>query len=211
MPDLHWKFEEVRPRVYLECINRDTLILSRGDKNFFSNFSKAPSRDIRYSPRFVRLNSHQGPLSSEYGNGSSEKSGTPLRINFSIEDRWLIFNSMKGIYVFNLRKNNISREDYDIQRFSQRLRKLSFSLKQMPDDLNEIYACTMNEYFSSLRFSFFFAFSSISNYILRNLILCNWSIVVQYNARVVILWNILNISRNSCKFKNILCIDSSYV
>lgn len=162
MPDLHWKFEEVRPRVYLECINRDTLILSRGDKNFFSNFSKAPSRDIRYSPRFVRLNSHQGPLSSEYGNGSSEKSGTPLRINFSIEDRWLIFNSMKGIYVFNLRKNNISREDYDIQRFSQRLRKLSFSLKQMQDDLNEIYACTMNEYFSSLRFSFFFAFSQVS-------------------------------------------------
>lgn len=118
---------------------------------------------------------------------------------------------MKGIYIFNLRKNNISREDYDIQRFSQRLRKLSFSLKQMQDDLNEIYACTMNEYFSSLRFSFFFAFSSISNYILRNLILCNWSIVVHYNARVVILWNILNISRNSCKFKNILCIDSSYV
>ena len=63
---------------------------------------------------------------------------------------------MKGIYVFNLRKNNISRED--IQRFSQRLRKLSFSLKQMPDDLNEIYACTMNEYFSSLRFSFFFLY-----------------------------------------------------
>lgn len=63
---------------------------------------------------------------------------------------------MKGIYVFNLRKNNISREVYDIQRFSQRLRKLSFSLKQMPDDLNEIYACTMNEYFS--RFTFFFLF-----------------------------------------------------
>lgn len=69
---------------------------------------------------------------------------------------------MKGIYIFNLRKNNISREDYDIQRFSQRLRKLSFFLKQMQDDLNEIYACTMNEYFSSLRFSFFFAFSQVS-------------------------------------------------
>lgn len=51
-------------------------------------------------------------------------------------------NFMKGIYIFNLRKNNISRED--IQRFSQRLRKLSFSLKQMQDDLNEIYAQWMN-------------------------------------------------------------------
>lgn len=210
MPDLHWKFEEVRPRVYLECINRDTLILSRGDKNFFLIFRKLPLAifdTLRVS--FVRIRIRD-TLSSKYGNGSSEKSGTPLRINFSIEDRWLIFNSMKGIYVFNLRKNNISRED--IQRFSQRLRKLSFSLKQMQDDLNEIYACTMNEYFS--RFTFFFlfrVFSSISNYILRNLILCNWCIVVQYNARVVILWNILNISRNSCKFKNILCIDSSYV
>lgn len=37
-----------------------------------------------------------------------------------------------------------------------------FFLKQMQDDLNEIYACTMNEYFSSLRFSFFFAFSQVS-------------------------------------------------
>lgn len=66
---------------------------------------------------------------------------------------------MKGIYIFNLRKNNISRED--IQRFSQRLRKLSFSLKQMQDDLNEIYAQWMN-IFPGLRFSFFFAFSQVS-------------------------------------------------
>lgn len=73
-----------------------------------------------------------------------------------------------------------------------------FFWSKCKDNLNGIYACTMNRRilfpifnFNSydIFFFFLFTFSSVFNYILRNAILCNWC-VVQYNTGLVILWNI---------------------